>query len=213
MKHFANTAAGLAMAAALACAASPAQAAYVVNFSEVGPNVIMTSSGSIDFSGLTRFGTGGGPTTTSVAPGFSQILMRDQGSIHIYNGFSGPTTFGTSAATSAVSAANSHAFLFQNFSPATARIGLPTTYVSGTQLGVNTATFAGSFASLGMTRGTYTWTWGSGANADSLTVNIGTAINPGGVPEPATWALLILGFGAVGGAMRRRQRQPMLSQS
>ena len=27
----------------------------------------------------------------------------------------------------------------------------------------------------------------------------------GGVLEPATWALMILGFGAVGGAMRRRQ--------
>ena len=27
-----------------------------------------------------------------------------------------------------------------------------------------------------------------------------------GVPEPATWALMILGFGAVGGAMRRRTR-------
>jgi hypothetical protein len=28
---------------------------------------------------------------------------------------------------------------------------------------------------------------------------------PGGVPEPATWALMILGFGAVAGAMRRRR--------
>ena len=27
----------------------------------------------------------------------------------------------------------------------------------------------------------------------------------GAVPEPSTWALMILGFGAVGGAMRRRQ--------
>jgi hypothetical protein len=31
------------------------------------------------------------------------------------------------------------------------------------------------------------------------------AINLAGVPEPAAWALMILGFGAVAGAMRRRQ--------
>ncbi len=29
-------------------------------------------------------------------------------------------------------------------------------------------------------------------------------INAAGVPEPATWSLMILGFGAVGGTMRRR---------
>lgn len=30
---------------------------------------------------------------------------------------------------------------------------------------------------------------------------------PGGVPEPTTWAMMLLGFGAVGGAMRRRNRK------
>jgi hypothetical protein len=32
-----------------------------------------------------------------------------------------------------------------------------------------------------------------------------------GVPEPATWALMILGFGAIGGAMRRRKAQGSLA--
>jgi hypothetical protein len=35
------------------------------------------------------------------------------------------------------------------------------------------------------------------------------AINP--VPEPATWALMLLGFGGIGLAMRRR-RKPALAQ-
>jgi hypothetical protein len=35
----------------------------------------------------------------------------------------------------------------------------------------------------------------------------GTASGPAGaVPEPATWAMMILGFGAIGGSMRRRIR-------
>lgn len=29
---------------------------------------------------------------------------------------------------------------------------------------------------------------------------------PGGVPEPATWAMMLLGFGAVGAAMRRKKQ-------
>lgn len=43
--------------------------------------------------------------------------------------------------------------------------------------------------------------WNSGGVAEFIVVrNL-----QNGVPEPAVWALLILGFGAIGGAMRRRQ--------
>ncbi|UUR08953.1 PEPxxWA-CTERM sorting domain-containing protein [Sphingomonas glaciei] len=32
------------------------------------------------------------------------------------------------------------------------------------------------------------------------------------VPEPGTWALMLVGFGAVGGAMRRRRRETVIPQ-
>ena len=41
---------------------------------------------------------------------------------------------------------------------------------------------------------------GNSIYADNLTFSLGG----GGVPEPSAWALLIIGFGLVGGAMRRR---------
>jgi hypothetical protein len=41
--------------------------------------------------------------------------------------------------------------------------------------------------------------------ADNLTVN-GSVLAAGGVPEPASWALMIMGFGGVGAAMRSRRK-------
>ena len=40
----------------------------------------------------------------------------------------------------------------------------------------------------------------------ALLQDINTQFHLSSVPEPSTWALMILGFGAVGGALRRRQR-------
>jgi hypothetical protein len=50
----------------------------------------------------------------------------------------------------------------------------------------------------------------SGDNAGSLTLNQGyVGVPVGSVPEPASWALMILGFGGVGATLRRRRAQPM----
>jgi len=38
------------------------------------------------------------------------------------------------------------------------------------------------------------------------------SINAPAVPEPATWAMMILGFGGIGMAMRRARRHPMIKQ-
>jgi len=75
-----------------------------------------------------------------------------------------------------------------------------TNYVSGSEL-YSTATWAGStFENLGLTQASYTYTWGSGDHADSITVNV--------VPEPASAMMLIFGAG-VGIAIHRVRRSAM----
>ncbi|SNS78854.1 PEP-CTERM protein-sorting domain-containing protein [Sphingomonas laterariae] len=50
-----------------------------------------------------------------------------------------------------------------------------------------------------------------GFKLKQLKVNSVTPSAPGPVPEPATWAMMIAGFGLVGGAMRRRERPAALA--
>lgn len=78
-------------------------------------------------------------------------------------------------------------------------IVVPLGYVSGSPL-LDTATYAGqTLGSLGVTPGTYVWTWGTGADADSFTL-IAT------VAEPSTWAMMLLGFAGLGFVGYRRVR-------
>jgi len=54
--------------------------------------------------------------------------------------------------------------------------------------------------------GNYTYAGRVGQTNGSLRDYQGTfSLSSGGVPEPATWGLMILGFGGVAGAMRRRR--------
>lgn len=64
---------------------------------------------------------------------------------------------------------------------------------------LNTGSAAPTNLYFGVTDGNF----GDNGGAFSITVSQG-------VPEPATWALMILGFGAVGGAMRRRAQKAVV---
>jgi hypothetical protein len=74
------------------------------------------------------------------------------------------------------------------------QLGVPFGYAGGALSG--SATFSGeTFASIGMTPGTYVWSWGSGGSADSFTLNI--------VPEPTTVLLLTTRLAALAWRVRR----------
>ena len=113
-----------------------------------------------------------------------------------YQGFVGPTNFGPSD----LQLARSESGDFTSIVPLPGNLHPPSGYISGDSL-FGEVTFANSdFTSLGLTPGTYVWSWGAGAHADTFTVQIG-------VPEPSTWALLLAGFGGLGLVGSRRTRK------
>jgi hypothetical protein len=80
---------------------------------------------------------------------------------------------------------------------------VPDGYVSGHTLNATDTYLGQTFATLGLTPGTYKWTWGTGSHADFLTLQIGA------VPEPSTAILAVIGAGSViaFGLVRKRRAQ------
>jgi hypothetical protein len=172
---------------------APAEAAYVVDLTQVadpsqplGFDVVATGSGSIDLAGLSS------PAASSGAPfmdpGDGGIQVGGKDNLYAYSGVTGPVSFGTGGSTGADT--------YSGFpvGVSSGELYVDRGYVSGDQISSTTIWTDASFASLGVTPGTYKWTWGTGANADSFTLDIVA------VPEPSTWALMLVGFGLLGGA-------------
>jgi PEP-CTERM motif len=184
----------LASMALVALTASQANAAFVVTFTEEGQNVEESGSGTINLTDLSFVETlPGAETQAALTPSLPGFVSGISDTTAIYGGdISGPTTWGSGAITGASSSFGDVVGLDR----ARAFLLVPDGYSSGFELSTN-ATYAGaSFTSLGVTPGSYVYHWGSGADADTLTVEIGSAGSP--VPEPATWAMMLAGFAGLG---------------
>lgn len=185
-----KTAAAVALAVlAVGMATAPqAQAAYIETLEQVGGDVVATGSGSIDLTDLTF--NDSETSLSSIAPVVGEILLGSAVSeqVSTYGGATGPSNFGTGGLTFASSGTGAGVAISDE-----SYIGVPLDYVSSSALGTSTATWAGTtLSALGVTVGTYTYTWGIGADADSFTLYAG--VNPPAVPEPDSLVLLAAGL-------------------
>lgn len=184
----------LALAAALLAAGS-AQATIIINVTQVGSDVVFSLSGSFNTASAIDSGiVTPAPGPGQIDPNFSIFKFSTSGAkdsvIHwVLPNVSGPSAFGSGVFDQADSGASNSNLEFVPFIKGQTTLNLYTSYVSGTSLS-DTMTFSGqSFASLGVTPGTYTWSWAIEGQTDSLILEFG-------VPDTGS-TLMLMGLGLV----------------
>jgi hypothetical protein len=143
---------------------------FNVTISQVGPNVVWSGSGSFNFTSLTSSAGG------NIPPGFaSNQAIWAMGPTGNYDSYSGasltyPASFGGGGTASLPSGSGDVVGVLPGGSGRV--IIVPSGYTSGSSLS-SSVTYPGTTISgLGLSGGTYTWAWGSGANASSLVMVI-----------------------------------------
>jgi hypothetical protein len=172
------------------CSTPNTHASMIMTVEQQGLNVVASASGTLDLSALTGHGSSGtgGLVWGTYPPGGSAIGVGALTNDAAYGGMltGSSTTFGSGT----LKLANSATGDSLAFAPGAslAQIYVPTGYLSGDFLS-GTATWNNTTLSkLGLTPGTYTYSWGSGATADSFTLDIGASP----VPEPNLLGCLML---------------------
>jgi VPDSG-CTERM motif len=172
----------------------PAQA-YTVTLEQIGSNVVATGSGPINLTGLTL----SFPGAISGAVVFASVGQIETGPasalVDGYTGFAGPTSFGSGGLFFPNTGSGDFVGLDATGVPF---IAVPQGYVSGAALSDSMTFNSATFASLGLTPGTYKWTWGTGLPNQNFTLVI-PAVPDGGS------TVSLLGFALLGLAALRRK--------
>ncbi len=204
---------GAALVAAVAIGfglcAPPAQAAYTITIEQVGSDVVATGSGSINFDALAVYGDELDTSLIAASGGAIIVGPTTPTDDTYYSGVAGPITFGAGGEFLADSGGGGIVGLGTFDEPSGGVVAVPQGYVSGAPLGTSTATFTNATISgLGLVPGAYVWTWGDGATADSFTLDISSVGATAATPEPATWAMMVLGLAGLA-LLRTRRRIPV----
>ena len=165
------------------------KAAATITFSQVGNDVQATISGTMDVTSANYLGTNnssgrvrGAPTNVHIGPVIDPTTVI----VDTYSA-SGPTNIGTSASNiDATLGSGTASKMFGVNMASPSRVIVPAGFTVGDVEA--SSTWAGqSIASLGLTPGTYTFTW----PGDSLKVVI-PAPTPAAIPSLSEWTQLLL---------------------
>ena len=168
----------------------PAQA-YTVRLQQIGANVVANGSGAINLTGLNFLSSSA--AFPNLLPAGALIVTGPTtfSAVDVYLGLTGPTSFGSGFTTFANSGSGDTVGVLSFL------LLVPQGYVSGTALSDSATYNNATFASLGLTPGTYVWTWGDGAN-QRFTLRIGA------VPDGGS-TVSLLGCALLGLAALRRK--------
>ena len=189
----------------LLVAAQAARGAYIATLNEVGSDVVGSGSGSLNLTALNFVDSD--TFTPGVVQGNQGLLFLGlapgAASFDSYAGIAGPVSFGSSTVTFADTGAGP----FVGVRGSVSEIYVPAGYASNAPLLTTTDTWNNqSFASMGLTPGTYVWNWGTGPTADSFTLQIGPPPNGNGHGVPESGNAVAIMLSAVGTLMAFRAK-------
>jgi PEP-CTERM motif len=185
----------LGLVTAAMAAGGTAGASVFIEVAVQGNNVVASGSGSLNLDALTYQQNDNFSSWTNPRDGDLFVGNPGISGSKNYHGISGPASIGSGGFIVAGHASGQKYGVWAGLQA----VLVPAGYISGSDLGASTATwYNATLHSLGLTPGTYTWTWGSHTTADSLTIQIDNAI-----PEPASLTLLAGALAGMAGFRRR----------